>query len=345
MGNAFRSVLSSGGGGGGDNNSIILSCDSSFAGETVTCTNGTTTYTKTCPSASPYTVTFDGLAEGTWTITCLTSTVQVVVKDIYTTQFNVIPVGKTATPVDNVQTWLHCANIFDKAYTTVSQVLTDSEVVAALVISDNAVDYMIRSTGFASTIASDATALGAIKTDDGYCLDEILSDATWLDAICNGNYMEILLDVKVPTMTSNTTPSGEAYSSSVWKTGYEAYKAFDNNDSTSWTASQGENHYVQYHFTQAVNVKNVTLKSDYLSGFYGLNTFKIQASNDNSTWDDLTETLTNANPANAFDVRLPDNDDYYTYYRLYVFTTTAARPIDKFCGATTVQFYGRVQSV
>lgn len=66
MGITFRSVLA--GGGSGNGVSLVVSCDSAFAGKTITCTDGTTTLTETCPSTSPYTVEFKGIPAGTWTV-------------------------------------------------------------------------------------------------------------------------------------------------------------------------------------------------------------------------------------------------------------------------------------
>lgn len=52
----------------GDGVALIVECDSNFAGATITATNGTDTYTQTCPSTSPYTVTFEDIAKGNWTV-------------------------------------------------------------------------------------------------------------------------------------------------------------------------------------------------------------------------------------------------------------------------------------
>lgn len=57
---------SSGGGGGGI--AITVTCDAAFAGKTITCSDGTTSFTAVCPSSSPYTVEFEGVSAGTWTI-------------------------------------------------------------------------------------------------------------------------------------------------------------------------------------------------------------------------------------------------------------------------------------
>lgn len=47
---------------------LTVTCQSTFAGATITATDGTTTLTEQCPSTSPYTVTFDLPNTGTWTI-------------------------------------------------------------------------------------------------------------------------------------------------------------------------------------------------------------------------------------------------------------------------------------
>lgn len=57
-----------GGGSSGGGYELTVTCDSQFAGTTITCTDGVTTLTKTCPSASPYEVVFELPNGGDWTI-------------------------------------------------------------------------------------------------------------------------------------------------------------------------------------------------------------------------------------------------------------------------------------
>lgn len=57
-----------GGGSSGGGYELTVTCDADFAGTTITCTDGVTTLTQTCPSASPYEVVFEIPNSGDWTI-------------------------------------------------------------------------------------------------------------------------------------------------------------------------------------------------------------------------------------------------------------------------------------
>lgn len=57
-----------GGGSSGGGYELTVTCDAQFAGTSITCTDGVTTLTKTCPSASPYEVVFEIPNGGDWTI-------------------------------------------------------------------------------------------------------------------------------------------------------------------------------------------------------------------------------------------------------------------------------------
>ena len=62
-----------GGGSSGGGYTLTVTCDSQFAGTTITCTDGVTTLTQTCPSASPYEVEFEIPNGGDWTISGVVS--------------------------------------------------------------------------------------------------------------------------------------------------------------------------------------------------------------------------------------------------------------------------------
>jgi hypothetical protein len=313
----FECIIGGGGGGESDVN-LIVTCSPNFAGKTITCTNGTDTFTQTCPSTSPYTVTFENIAKGTWTISGVISgqtfSQSVVIGD-YTAQLNDVPEGSTVTPVNDIQIWLHCANIWDKTYTTLNEVLADNTTLLALISDSNAVDYMARSTSWASSVAANQTAMGYIGNNN-YCANKLLSNSTWRTAICNSTYFESVLNVKVPTMTSNTTPSGEAIGGTEDGTPMR-YKAFDNNTSTY------NNLYGQlwcgYHFTQSVKVNKAKYQPFYSSSMARAHTIYVEASNDGTNWIELfSEEVTTAQEqqysTNPKYYIIPNNQRY-EYYR------------------------------
>lgn len=89
-----------------------------------------------------------------------------------------IPDGRTVLPTDDIQIWLHCANIWGKTYTTLAEVLADTDTLSALIASENAVDYMVRSTTWAvatalvPTMTSDTTPEGECFAGQGMSASE-----------------------------------------------------------------------------------------------------------------------------------------------------------------------------
>ena len=334
MPNMFKCTLASGG-------ALILTvtCDSAFAGQTITCTDGTTTLTQICPSTSPYTVEFRIPNGGTWTISSGTDSTSVIIPDAI--ELHYIPNGSTFTPTDDIQTWLHCASIFNKSYTTITQVLSDASTLQALISSTNAVDYMARSTTWANDVTADSSAMTYIGLNN-YCANKLLANSTWLNAICNSTYFENVLNVKVPTMTSDTTPSGVVSSSSTYNPSshaWDAWKAFDSNDSTRWiAASDGDSQYIQYQFVSAVRINKYSFTLNNLSNAQShYNNIYFKASNDGTTWVTL-DTIAVSDLTNATVNRAVNNSNEYTRYRIEYGKTSSGDD-----GYVSIQFYGRAE--
>ena len=237
--------------------------------------------------------------------------------------------------IGGVQTWLRAGGITDKSYTTLAEVLADTTTLSTLIASHNAVDYLVTAKGFIDGIVADATAMSYIGLNN-YCANTLLADAEWCKAIGQSAYKESVLNVKVPTMTSNTTPSGVASASTEHQ---PAYIAFDGNTSNGWQSVSVANHsgdYVTYKFAQSVCVKYVEVYIG-LHNAAGTNiTVKVRASNDNTTWTDLTDSFTtNLNTLKTVGL---NNTNSYLYYQIYIvgggITNSRAR-------CTLLQFYGR----
>ena len=340
--------VGTGNGSGGDLKPFIINftCDSGFIGKTVTMEfKGTPHAGETVDNvsgtvASDGTLTLYPMHDGLWKYYATSDasgyhegTITLEKWGNYPVELRDTPNGATVTPTDDVQTWLHCANVWDKTnLTTIDDVIADTTTLNTLIANENANDYLVRSTTFATDICSNESAMTYIGLNN-YCANKLLADSTWLEAIYNSAYFEEVLNVKVPTMTSNTEPSGQViFSSSV----SAAWNVFDRNISTSWASETNTNSWVGYKFTENKIVKRVSFNS-YASGSsdFRVKNFKIQASNDNSNWTDLfSGTASASSDEQFFDI---NNNNSYLYYRMYV--------TDVYSGAfiqiIELQFYGR----
>ena len=285
------------------------------AGCTVTLTKGAKTVTCTEVSSGVYE---GGIDEyGTWAVNNVTLgysrnfTVDAV--KIYNLSF--IPDGRTVTPVNDVQTLLHCAGIFDKAYTVLSQLISDTASLYSVITDNNAVDYLVRSTSFTSGICGDSTAMTYIGSNN-YAADTLLSDATWCPAICNSAYKSSVLNVTVPQMTGNTTPSGECIADGGQSSAYKAFDKLawaDGSSSDKWNGGTTAS-YIGYDFQTPVKVVmfeiapvSVTTADARIKAV----AMQLQGSNDGVTFDDIGNSITSiAGAAQSYTAITPNANKY-----------------------------------
>lgn len=287
------------GGASGDGSTLTVTCYGGFAGLTISITNGVDTFSDVCPNTSPYEVVFDGLADDTWTLSTTYNgdTYTKVITIISNTVFYPTPDGSTITPTDDIQIWLNCGNIFDLNYTALSQVLADTTTLLALISDNNAVDYMVRSTTWASDVCADLTAMTYIGANN-YCANKLLANSTWRNAIANSTYFESVLNTKVPTLTSSSAEKSQVIVyAAVGQDNAEPYSVwhvFDNTSQTGgWknndkTGSGTQRAYLGYDFGEMVTpIKSQFKYGETDSPTWQL-TLRVQGSNDMTTWDDLT---------------------------------------------------------
>ena len=191
-------------------------------------------------------------------------------------------------------------------------------------------------------ITEDSTAMSYIGLNN-YASNTLLADSDWLTAICNSAYFESVLNVKVPTMTSNTTPSGTCFGSTTYTGSYEYWRAFRNvfdgtgGSGNCWQSANGStsNQYIGYEFSSAVVIKAVSIcNTSYANE--RVNTFKVEVEEEGS-WTPITDTLTNGSSASATSNFGILNSSSHTKYRLYILTNGGGSVIS----ANTIQFYGR----
>lgn len=325
---------------GGDGADLIVTCDSLFAGTTITCTDGTTTFEEICPSTSPYQVVFQSIPIGTWTISGTYSgrtysTIFTVLN--FEATLNAVPDGSTATPTDDIQIWLNCANIWDKTYTSLSEVLADSSTLQTLIASNNAADYMARSSTWVNGVVADSSAMTYIGLND-YCANKLLADSTWLNAICNSTYFESVLNIKVPTMTSDTTPSGVCSGSSLYGSNYHYYYPFSALSSGWCPAIAEQNSWLKYKFTTNVSIYLIKLT---IGGIpQSARNYKAQY-NDNGNWVDLTNVISLTTGSRDLIANVSNISDEF---RLLCTNKMVIDGGGDYAIMTGLQFYGRASS-
>lgn len=258
-----------------------------------------------------------------------------------------IPDGKTVVPTDDIQILLKCAGVKNKDYTTINELLADSDSLATVIESENAIDYLVRST----TLASDVTANQTAMTDIGqnnYAANTLLADETWRTAICNSTYFESVLNVKVPKMTDNTHPSGQCMGSSLYS-GSNYYIAFDGGYSNGVYMASGlpiASYRLTYKFDSPVKIyKAVVSTWGHQNYWYE---YAIFGSNDNSSFDRLSEindrpVRTSVDELTTTNIFITDDD--YEYISIQITNSNGNTCYTPNYGGFVVreaQFYGRV---
>lgn len=252
-----------------------------------------------------------------------------------------IPEGSTATPTDVIQTLLACAGVTDKEYTTLAALLADTTTLATVINSNNAIDYLVRSTTWAGDMCADSSAMSYIGLNN-YASNTLLSDSTWKTAICQSAYKESVLNVKVPVMTSDNTPSGECFASSVYSSSYSAWKAFNKviAADNEWCSQNGttSNVSIGYKFTNAVKIYAVGIINQLGSSPTNApKNCKVQCSTDNQTYDDMSTFINTMGASGTENLFVLSDTALADYWRLLCIDNYG----DNYIIINELQFYGR----
>lgn len=261
--------------------------------------------------------------------------------EIYCEVRAIIPDGSQVIPTDDIPTWFKCANVPNThGYSTISDVLGDATTLLALINSQNACKYLARSTSWINAVCASQTAMEYIGANN-YCSRLLLSKNTWLMGIYDSSYSNEVLNTKIPVMTSNTTPSGEASASGVWQSGYEAYKAFngDTSQTQGWINNTYTGGWLQYDFGNSVYFYLFDYKGGVNGGYRALKNFKLQGTNNGVDFVDLTDTIINTDSViHTENPITKNNDTAYRYIRVACDTTETTQA---FNGIAVLQVYGR----
>ena len=171
--------------------------------------------------------------------------------------------------------------IGDSEITTLAGLLADSTTLSAVIASNNAIDYLVRSTTFASDVTANQTAMSYIGLNN-YASNTLDADSTWCDAMLSSTYRESVFNIKVPAMTSNNAPSGVCFGSGGFSGESRYYICFNGseNDGDGFRISNGG--YVGYQFTKKVKIFGVKVNCKFYTGYnqiYAMKDVKLLASN------------------------------------------------------------------
>ena len=115
-----------------------------------------------------------------------------------------------------------------------------------------------------------------------------------------------------PVLSSNGTMGGSSFA--VRATAHsgtnDAWKAFDNNNSTMYEVGNGQSPHLYMYNPKPLKVTAISVSSS----SYPLRQFEVRASNDFSNWVVLTSGTASGN---SYTISLSNNNNYYKYYDLH----------------------------
>ena len=203
------------------------------------------------------------------------------------------------------------------------------------------IDEIIDSSDKATVLANSSKLIELFKNE--YAMNRLIENDEWRNAILADSTAISALDssnpIKVPTMTSNTSPTtGIIKSIEATSTGNISYKAFDGNSSTYWSLGQGvsyQNQYVGYDFTIPVWVYKIYVYSAGKQNAY----YIVEGSNNKSTWTAITDEFFQGERT----LMAKSTAEKYRYYRLRYTRTTGDTTVNGSNNTVvfTLQFYGK----
>ena len=215
---------------------------------------------------------------------------------------------------DPWQTWAAICNI--TSHTTLDALLADSTAMSTLMASEAASQYLMGCTGdLMVSVCNSETAMTALVNNVAY--DYAFAHPVWykfmtmiptslaaMDSVC----------IKVPTMTSNTTPSGTVIYSSAKGTDY-AWHAFSGT-TAPWSPTNPTDQYIGYIFDVPILLYRVDITNGATSNNQ-LTRFRVQGSNDGTNWADITGVITRSAGGGDTTSHIIYTDVAYSGYRVY----------------------------
>lgn len=320
--------------GGGAKAVIEVTAESEeLCGKTVTLTGA---QTATATFSSEGKCSFEVSKLGTYTVSASdgleTYSAEVIVSTIALYQ---VSIGESF----GYKNWIKSVGKDASAYASLDDVLADEKLVRELMTRHASVDYLVewltKEADAQATFLANDNALKWIGLRD-YAYDNMSQDfiTSWLE----GEKWEYALKDKVPIMTSDTAPYGEAFCSNApLDSRFKIYYPFSKIPSEQYVSKNVGSYNTEvklgYKFTNPTCIKRITFDSDVHSGH-----FRFLASNDGINWTELSTEMSYGADTNI------NNDNYYLYYAIggKAISLNDGRYLVSY---STVQFYGRSLNV
>lgn len=223
-----------------------------------------------------------------------------------------------------------------------NDIFTSEGILDKFLANNSSIDYILADKNkYGDYILKNTNTMKKFASNE-YAMNKMIADTDWRNAILSDDTAIAGLDASnpttVPIMTSNTTPSGEAFASS-YSDAFPAWNAFDNVLSTYWAVGQGlsyKNQYVGYSFDTPIwlyktvaFVSNGKQDTDYV----------IEASNDKSNWVIIKDGLHQKSSKETI-ISNSNNSQKYQHYRLRMLSTVVLSG-DGNTVIPYLQFYGK----
>ncbi|MFN3599251.1 MAG: discoidin domain-containing protein, partial [Aquificaceae bacterium] len=226
------------------------------------------------------------------------------------TAMNAIANSQTAmNAIANSQTAM---NAIANSQTAMNAIANSQTAMNAIANSQTAMNAIINSQTALNAVINSQTAMNAVINSQT-ALNAVFSNTTARNTFINST---ALTRKEIPQMTSNTTPEGTASASSVYGSGYEAFKAFDKNTSVHWTSASDAitNQWLRYSFVSDVFIHTVQIHPPPNST--SPRNCIIQCSQDGTNWINVANiTVQNTAQQQTFYVA---RSGYYKHWRLFM---------------------------
>lgn len=137
----------------------------------------------------------------------------------------------------------------------------------------------------------------------------------------------------IPTMTSNTTPSGRASADSEYSSGgYAAWRAMDNDNSSylsGWVSNENGSfpHWLEYQFPSGKIITSYSITAWNYTNTISPTAWSLQGSSNGSSWTTLDTQSGQSLSQNQKKTYAISNSNSYVYYRLYITAGSDSRMV------------------